>query len=468
MKLQGLQDNQTQTCQNLIDDLAFFTHATLEEITKELKRRGCSKEEYENAIQTLGRGGGDAANNEELLRLQNELDQIKAQRDGMCSEALKRLQELEAENATLKSDNCQLRESTKDADEKLSKMLTRVEHLDGELNENKDELRRSAHELSEARKLVEDISNIHLQNQQLVNAMGAINSRDDEKIIDDLRRQLEDELAKLKQCQMENQKLINQIKERDNEVKALKELNNKLQQETEGGGVFKKGNNPVPDHIDPKTKKKDTKDIIYSKMSETENNNSHHDDEAAATTTHLQTKVHSPKMTLDTFRPNTNNDNVKSNFQGLCFEMERKKIMEECKQELEFCCSRFVNSKSKFSAICYKMLHSGIKTLDFCELAYVHKKILAYGEQKWPGRLLDMILRDRREEILDILNISLPHPCGGDFGGNLCEDPLLKKCCSCKLQLCCNKSEEMLKEKGKLCHVFLHHNVLQGFIFLSW
>ncbi|XP_005178099.1 uncharacterized protein LOC101900072 [Musca domestica] len=372
LKLQGLQDNQTQTCQNLIDDLAFFTHATLEEITKELKRRGCSKEEYENAIQTLGRGGGDAANNEELLRLQNELDQIKAQRDGMCSEALKRLQELEAENALLKSDNCQMRESTKDADEKLSKMLTRVEHLDGELNENKDELRRSAHELSEARKLVEDISNIHLQNQQLVNAMGAINSRDDEKIIDDLRRQLEDELAKLKQCQMENQKLINQVKERDNEVKALKELNNKLQQETEGGGVFKK---------------------------------------------------------------------------GLCFEMERKKIMEECKQELEFCCSRFINSKSKFSAICYKMLHSGIKTLDFCELAYVHKKILTYGEQKWPGRLLDMILRDRREEILDILHISLPHPCGGDFGENLCEDPLLKKCCSCKLQLCCNKSEEMLKEK---------------------
>ncbi|XP_061401196.1 centrosomal protein of 112 kDa, partial [Musca vetustissima] len=219
LKLQGLQDNQTQTCQDMLDDLAFFTHATLEEIMNELKRRGCSKDQYESAVQASGlahRMGG-VSTNEEISHLQHELERIKAERDNMCSEALRRLQELEAENECLKQDNCQLRESTKDADDKLSKMLKKVEHLDGELNQNKDELRKSVHELSEAKRLVEDISSVQLQNLQLANAVGAINSRDDEKIIDDLRRQLDDEMAKLKACQAENQKLGKQVNERDKE-----------------------------------------------------------------------------------------------------------------------------------------------------------------------------------------------------------------------------------------------------------
>ncbi|XP_073840944.1 uncharacterized protein [Musca autumnalis] len=377
LKLQGLQDNQTQTCKNLTDDLAFFTHATLEEIMKELKRRGCTKDDYESAMHAYGLAhggtGGGGSSNEEILRLQKELDQMKTERDQMCSEALQRLQELEAENENLKQDNIHLRESTKDADEKLTNVLKKVEHLDGELNLNKDELRKSAHELSEAKRLVEDISNIHLQNQQLVNAMGAINSRDDEKIIDDLRRQLEEEMAKLKACQMENQQLVKRVIERENEMKALKELNNKLQQEAELGGVFKK---------------------------------------------------------------------------GLCFEKQRQKIMDEYKQELDFCCSRFLNPKNKFSVICYKLLHEGIASLSFSQLAYMHKKIYAYAELKTPGCLLDIILKDHREEALGILNVNLPCPASGDYDEtNRKGDLLPTKCCSCKHQLCCNKSEEMIKEK---------------------
>ncbi|XP_075145673.1 uncharacterized protein LOC142220421 isoform X2 [Haematobia irritans] len=371
LKLQCLQDKNTQTFKNEMDDLAYFTCATLEEITKELKKRGCTNSlgNLENYDNNMTAGSRDP----EVCKT--------------CCEALQRLQELEDEKERLRNENIQMKEIIKDGEDKMTQMLNKIEHMDRELIKNADELRRSSNEMAETKKLVEDISNIHIKNQQLSNAVDAINSRDDEKIIDDLRRQLEDEMTKLKKSQQENISLTKQAAEKENELKSLKELNNKLQ-----------------------------KDISILQLD------------------------HKSKGT-ELFAKG--------------FETDVAKILMEFMREYNMCsnrsccCSRSINSKSKFLSICHKLYHNGIKSLAFAELAYMHRKIYKQAEEIQPGCLLNMTVQERKEEILGILNINLnatlPYSTKSEIDVKPVE--ILQKCCSCKQELCCTKSEEMLKDK---------------------
>lgn len=266
IKLQCLQDNQTQTCKELTDDLAFFTCATLDEIAKELKRRGCSRKgETDSEFFEYGLLDADARN-EEILRLQKELDDMKKERDTLCTDASKRLQELDEENAKLLNENRHIKDLMKDGEEKMANMLRRMDNFDGELNQNGEELKTTINDLTLTKKLVEDISSMHLENQQLANAVVAINTRDDEKIIDDLRRQLEEEIAKLNKCQLDNVAILKRAEEAEFKVKSLKDelhrqqsindgLMNKYKKNEEAGGEalekLHKGNNNKNVHIDP-------------------------------------------------------------------------------------------------------------------------------------------------------------------------------------------------------------------------
>ncbi|XP_075145672.1 uncharacterized protein LOC142220421 isoform X1 [Haematobia irritans] len=509
LKLQCLQDKNTQTFKNEMDDLAYFTCATLEEITKELKKRGCTNSlgNLENYDNNMTAGSRDP----EVCKT--------------CCEALQRLQELEDEKERLRNENIQMKEIIKDGEDKMTQMLNKIEHMDRELIKNADELRRSSNEMAETKKLVEDISNIHIKNQQLSNAVDAINSRDDEKIIDDLRRQLEDEMTKLKKSQQENISLTKQAAEKENELKSLKELNNKLQKDisilqldhkSKGTELFAKGNKNENDHdhIDHQNITNDTKAIFknedysknknntnlefiqkdlntitnktlikYKQISEEEDTFSINEVPQNPQNSLIDIPTASENISLD---PNTqgchekpkpfptiiskrrdrttfdafvvkSSEKLRSNFTttGVGFETDVAKILMEFMREYNMCsnrsccCSRSINSKSKFLSICHKLYHNGIKSLAFAELAYMHRKIYKQAEEIQPGCLLNMTVQERKEEILGILNINLnatlPYSTKSEIDVKPVE--ILQKCCSCKQELCCTKSEEMLKDK---------------------
>ncbi|XP_013116401.2 putative leucine-rich repeat-containing protein DDB_G0290503 [Stomoxys calcitrans] len=427
-----LQNNHTPTGNDQVDDLAFFTCATLEEIMKEMKNKGCVQKEINSEYNVNG------------VKSESK-DEIICNR---CSETLKRLQELEGEKKSLENENYRIQDLIKEGEKKMVNMLNKIEHLDGAINENADELKKSSYEMTEAKRLVEDISSIHIQNQQLVNAVGAINSRDDEKIIDDLRRQLEEETLKLTQCKQENLSLAKLASDRENELKSLKELNNKLQKDiaslqygTENKATenFKKSNENVENNYDDKQhtnskNKKDKKLINYKPISE--------DDSKTSTIDIAAFVVKSAEK-------------LKTNFSnGGGFEKELSKLFKEfileysaCRDR-SCCCSRQINYKSKLSKICHKLYHSGLKSLSFIELAYMHKKIYMQAEVEKPGFLLHMLLKDNLQDILGILNITpeqLSHSMAGQV--ELKSNKIMQRCCSCKQELCCTKSEEMLKEE---------------------
>ncbi|XP_037824565.1 myosin-4-like [Lucilia sericata] len=411
VKLQCLHDNQTQTGKNQTDELAFYTCATLDEILKELKKRGCLNDE------TMIAYGLEPAPNDstfeydkqccrEMRRLQQQVDELKKemeegnQCETMCADALKRLKELETENNKLLQEKQYLNEKLKDGEDKMVNMLNKIEHLDKEINKNGQEANRIGRDLQGTMGLVRDISDVQLRNQQLANAVSAINSRDDQKIIDDLRRQLEEELAKLKKCQIDNARLQEEAKVREMDLKELKDLNNKLEAD----------------------KKK------------------------------LEKEYNQLQNDKDNLKNNLNKPEGKAK-KGRSFEKELRKILEEFIHECGYCFCRLFNTKSKLYVICHKLYHSGIDTLSFRELAYLHKKIYAQAEQLLPGCLLDMILSDHREKVESMLNISMAEPrlVGGREGDlKMSESNVMfkeQKCCCCKNELCCSNSEEMLKDK---------------------
>lgn len=634
VKLQSLNDNETQTQKSQTDELAFYTCATLDEIMKELKRRGYLKNDDEYmevyGLHPEPRGsnwdGYDKECCREMERLQQQVQKLEKEMqdtnnsESICEDALKRLKDLETENEKLIQDNQLLSGKLLEGEEKMSNMLNKIERLDKEINRNGVEANRIGKELEGTIGLVKDISDVQLKNQQLTNAVSAINSRDDQKIIDDLKRQLDEELAKLKKCQLENAKLQEEAKVREMDLKQLKELNNKLEAdriklETEYNKVTKdkaslkednlnqynkkvkgkKGNIQSDDddaydedyyaykskeidttgrHIvkDEKTdrigkdivsddridqaktfskpqdkdefkdfNKSSTKDkretnehkplIIDPKETASKENRKQHRDnlkspsyqketsqpketdkksltptssqKAAALDDQIETPLKSPKSKdlkqksvsrvpikttdnisyntkkMDHKQPSTNSpkaaaldnfvykksDTFQSNLlKGRSFEKEFRNILEDFIQECGYCFCRLFNTKSKLYAICHKLYHSGINTLSFRELAYLHKKIYAQAEQLLPGCLLDMILTDHKDQVENMLMSSMvmPRLVGGGGGGTVEENnefdlkmsetnltDMEQKCCSCKSELCCNNSEEMLKEKGE-------------------
>ncbi|KAM7360835.1 uncharacterized protein ACRADG_008034 [Cochliomyia hominivorax] len=272
MKLQCLQDDQTQTLKDETDELAFYTCATLDHIIKELKRKGCFNDDEFMAIYGLELEPNESNRYydkqccREMHRLQQEINEMKNVKqeaincEAICADALKRLKELETENMKLLQENHDLNEKLLDGEVKMGNMLRKIEHLDKEINKNGQEAHRIGKELEGTKDLVKNISDVQLKNQQLANAVSAINSRDDQKIIDDLRRQLEEEMAKLKKCQMENTKLQEEAKAREMDLKQLKERNNKL--ETERKKLEKEYNIKIPydeDEDKPKSKRADDK-----------------------------------------------------------------------------------------------------------------------------------------------------------------------------------------------------------------
>lgn len=242
MKLQCLHDNQTQTFKDKTDELAFFTCATLGEILKELKKKGCLNEEFMAAYHLEPAPNDTNVEYEkqccrEKQRLQQQVDEMKKEMQKTVtsttndSDSLKRLRELESENAKLLQENNGLNKKLQEGEIKMGNILKKIEHLDKQINQNSQEANKIEKDLQGTLGLVKDISEVQLKNQQLANAVSAINSRDDQKIIDDLRRQLEEEMVKFAKCQQNNNKLIEEAKLREMDLKDLKELNNKLEAE---------------------------------------------------------------------------------------------------------------------------------------------------------------------------------------------------------------------------------------------
>lgn len=260
VKLNCLNDNQTQTCKNETDELTFLTCATLEEIMKELKRKGCldGMNEEELMVAACGLGNVDNECCNEMSRLQEELDMTKKQLESvanceeLCKDALQRLKELETENSRLAEENKLLTDKIEDGEAKLANMLKKVDDLDNELKKSRLEAQKIGKDLEGTKDLVKDISDIQFKNQQMANAVSAINSRDDQKIIDDLRRQLEEEFAKLKKCQEDNAKLIVEAEHLNKELSQLGDLNNKL--EAEKAQLIAENQNLIAD-LDKLTKK---------------------------------------------------------------------------------------------------------------------------------------------------------------------------------------------------------------------
>lgn len=117
---------------------------------------------------------------------------------------------------------------------------------------------------------------------------------------------------------------------------------------------------------------------------------------------------------------------------GCGLERELRKILDMFVDECGFCFCKCNIPKSRFYAICHKLYHHGLHTLDFKELAYMHKRIYAAAENILPGCLFNMIIKD-------ITGIN----CGSAGTVNK------QKCCSCKNTMCCDANEEKLMRKGK-------------------
>ena len=106
-------------------------------------------------------------------------------------------------------------------------------------------------------------------------------------------------------------------------------------------------------------------------------------------------------------------------------EKELRRILSDFIKECGVCLCESNQRKSKFYLLFHKMLCHGLKTLNFKEMAYLHRKIFIEADKLQPGYLINMLICD----------------------GNISMDAGIK-CCSCKNTRCCNNSEEMLRTKG--------------------
>ncbi|XP_068149721.1 uncharacterized protein [Drosophila tropicalis] len=120
---------------------------------------------------------------------------------------------------------------------------------------------------------------------------------------------------------------------------------------------------------------------------------------------------------------------------GVGLEKELRKILDMFIEECGFCFCKCNVPKSRFYAICHKLYHHGLHTLDFKELCYMHKRIFAAAENILPGCLFNTILRDINNGKCH----SQPTPVALTISN--------QQCCTCKSALCCDPNEEKLMLK---------------------
>ncbi|XP_014103421.2 uncharacterized protein [Bactrocera oleae] len=225
--IQNLHDTQTQTCTDYMDDLTFFARATLNEIKKEIKKRGGDGDKIGGPAITDGLSPDECC--AELQRLHDIVQQLTRQNEYLqnnvqkaaedfCADAFKKLREMEEKYKKAQDDISYLK---KDKDalnmhamDKLNEFSDRVDKMGTDVGKAAKDTAYIDRDLKESMKLVKEISDIQLKNAQLSNAVNALNTRDDQSIIDDLRRQLLEEQAKNKKCQEENKKLRELLEKR--------------------------------------------------------------------------------------------------------------------------------------------------------------------------------------------------------------------------------------------------------------
>ncbi|KRK05635.1 uncharacterized protein Dyak_GE27923, partial [Drosophila yakuba] len=132
---------------------------------------------------------------------------------------------------------------------------------------------------------------------------------------------------------------------------------------------------------------------------------------------------------------------------GCALEKELRKILDMFIDECGFCFCKCNVPKSRFYAICHKLYHHGLHTLDFRELAYMHKRIYAAAENILPGCLFNMIVKE-------ITTFSFASTIHGQYTETPFNTQHLQKCCNCKTKLCCDTNEEKLLHKGNLFTLF--------------
>nr|XP_041630746.1 golgin subfamily A member 6-like protein 2 [Drosophila kikkawai] len=125
---------------------------------------------------------------------------------------------------------------------------------------------------------------------------------------------------------------------------------------------------------------------------------------------------------------------------GCGLERELRKILDMFVDECGFCFCKCNIPKSRFYAICHKLYHHGLHTLEFKELVYMHKRIYAAAENILPGCLFNMIVKE-------MTGVSCAPTLLASFNSCPSSVTTALKCCSCKNIMCCDSSEEKLMRK---------------------
>nr|NP_001303589.1 Coiled-Coils Y [Drosophila melanogaster]ALI51689.1 Coiled-Coils Y [Drosophila melanogaster] len=125
---------------------------------------------------------------------------------------------------------------------------------------------------------------------------------------------------------------------------------------------------------------------------------------------------------------------------GCALEKELRKILDMFIDECGFCFCKCNVPKSRFYAICHKLYHHGLHTLDFRELTYMHKRIYAAAENILPGCLFNMIVKE-------MTRFSCTSTDNRQYASNTLNTQSLQKCCTCKTTFCCDTNEEKLLHK---------------------
>lgn len=147
---------------------------------------------------------------------------------------------------------------------------------------------------------------------------------------------------------------------------------------------------------------------------------------------------------FDEFVRNTVKTLSAGEIDGVGLERELRKILDMFIDECGFCFCKCNIPKSRFYAICHRLYHHGLHTLDFKDLAYMHKRIFAAAENILPGALFNIIMKD----------IIAGNPQSLAPVATAKQAPVAdQQCCSCKSSLCCNDTEEKLMIKGKFLSI---------------
>uniref|UniRef100_A0A1A9VVW9 Uncharacterized protein n=1 Tax=Glossina austeni TaxID=7395 RepID=A0A1A9VVW9_GLOAU len=233
------------------DELAFLTQATLNEITKELtiKKERISQgsqaslcqvsENFQDKLDEIHERCEAELNSLKQKVRDMQVDQLKAANcERLCADAMERLEKLQDGNYQLEKElenanfrNMHMNRCLKECSAKTSNMLKKLNAMEEEMKKHAKDSDDIGEGLNNTMKLVQDISDIQMKNNQLASAVNALNTRDDQKVIDDLRKQMEDTMNRLNKCQEANQELKDNLQDRDNSLKKLKDLNNQLEAE---------------------------------------------------------------------------------------------------------------------------------------------------------------------------------------------------------------------------------------------